>query len=135
MCHSTGPRADELTAERRANNNCALPGVDRSKWQSSGLHQIHLKAPARHELKGKAPDWHHPWEDIRHEGCPGAWYRTAFVASLLPYRRRPDSNGGRVSNPALDRCDDPLVHEAIDYMESHEDWAHADTVRAMTPKT
>lgn len=122
--------------------NCALPGFDRSKWTGERLSQIHLGAPPRYDREGKDRDWHRPHEDIEREGCPGAWYRTAFMASILPYRRRPVDTGGwppascraRVPNPAFDGCDDPLVHEAIDFLESHEDAAHSDMIRAMTPK-
>lgn len=54
-------------------------------------------------------------------GCPGAWYRTAFVASVLRYRRRADGNGGRVPNRLLELCADELVIEAVETLETHED--------------
>lgn len=53
------------------------------------------------------------------EGCPGAWYRCTFVRSLAPYERHVSGGGGYSSNPTFDRCDDPLVHEAVQYLE-HE---------------
>ncbi|HEY8378998.1 MAG TPA: hypothetical protein VIK91_21045 [Nannocystis sp.] len=66
-------------------------------------------------------DWAHPHEPIETDGCPGAWYRTPFVASVLRYARRVDGNGGRVPNRLLDLCDDELVIEAVEALEAAED--------------
>lgn len=55
------------------------------------------------------------------DGCPGAWYRGRFVASVLPYMRRRDEHGGRVSNHLLDRCDDDLVALAVAYAEDEQE--------------
>ena len=53
------------------------------------------------------------------DGCPGAWYRSRFVTSLIPYERTTDANGGYSENLRLTRCADPLVLDAIQYLE-HE---------------
>lgn len=50
----------------------------------------------------------YPTEDPA-EGCPGGWYRSLFIASILPYLRRRDAQGNRVVNLMLDRCDDELI--------------------------
>lgn len=85
-----------------------------------------MGAPPDYDREGKPDDaaigpWSAPKEDLEREGCPGAWYRTLFVESLMRFYRRRDDNGGRVANPALDRCSDPLVHEAILELEHWED--------------
>lgn len=50
------------------------------------------------------------------DGCPGAWYRSDFAASVAPYERHM-TESGFASNPRLDRCDDVLVIEAVHYLE------------------
>lgn len=60
----------------------------------------------------------HPVE--RHDdGCPGAWYRSRFVASLMAYERPMSGDGVYSENLHLTRCTDPLVLDAIQYLE-HE---------------
>lgn len=72
-------------------------------------------------------DWATPKENPEIIGCPGAWYRTDFLDSLLKrYYRQPDESRNRVSNPAFDKSDDMQVHEAITLLEGFEDAAHAD---------
>lgn len=51
------------------------------------------------------------------DGCPGAWYRCAFADSVSRYERKL-LRDAIASNPLLDRCDDPLVLEAADYLEN-----------------
>lgn len=55
--------------------------------------------------------------EFHDEGCPGAWYRCGFVHSLWKYERLMTESGFS-SNLMLDRCDDPLVLEAIQYLEN-----------------
>lgn len=50
------------------------------------------------------------------DGCPGAWYRCGFAASVAPYERTIMQHA-IANNPLLDRCDDPLVLEAAAYLE------------------
>lgn len=65
------------------------------------------------------PEAHDRPPEPHDEGCPGAWYRCAFVASLMPYERPVSSDGVYSPNPRLDRCDDPLILDAIQLLE-HE---------------
>lgn len=79
---------------------------------------------------GAAPDyegeargdtsWDKPPEDIANEGCPGSWYRTAFVRSLARYRRAMDAQGNRIDNKFYEHCDDPFVWECLDRWEAEE---------------
>lgn len=107
-------------------------------WTGERLYQIHMGAPPDYagEAAGRS-DWAHPHEDIENDGCPGAWYRTAFVQSLLRYRRRPCEGGGRVSNPLLDRCADEWLLDAVAELERWEDaWQaeHLDAVLSHVKK-
>jgi hypothetical protein len=58
----------------------------------------------------------HPRED-NEDGCPGAWYRCAFVGSLLKYERTISEDGVFSENVLLNRCTDRLVLEAIQHLE------------------
>lgn len=82
-----------------------------------------------YEREGEDPRWRRPPEDLACEGCPGGWYRSAFVESLLPYYRRRDGKGNRVSNPNLDSCGDPFVVACILAMEAHEEASLAEFYR------
>jgi hypothetical protein len=107
-----------------------LPGFDRSRWQHGPLYDnVHMGAPRDYDQEGKDPNWAAPNEPAA-AGCPGAWYRTAFVRSLLRYYRRSDGNGGRVENPELADCKDPLIREAIREIENQEDAAAAEHYEA-----
>lgn len=64
------------------------------------------------------PDF--PTEDAS-DGCPGGWYRSRFIDSLMPYLRRRDQHGGRVPNMILDRSDDDLIFELVQYAEDQEE--------------
>jgi len=57
-------------------------------------------------------------------GCPGAWYRAAFVDSVWPLTRRRDGNGGRIQNPRFDSAD-WQAQEAALYFEAEEERALA----------
>jgi hypothetical protein len=58
------------------------------------------------------------------DGCPGAWYRTRFVESLLPYLRRPVDGGGRVPRQRFDQAT-WQVQEAVEYFEGEQARASA----------
>lgn len=62
----------------------------------------------------------YPFEDP-HEGCPGAWYRSRFVASVRPFLRTRTDDGGRVANPLLDRCDDEFLIQCVLLLEREQD--------------
>ncbi|MCY0990626.1 hypothetical protein OV203_26015 [Nannocystis sp. ILAH1] len=70
--------------------------------------------------------WAKPNEDMVRSGCPGSWYRTEFVKSVLRYYRRPVEGRVRVPNPAFEQSDDWLIHEAISELEGWEESAHSD---------
>lgn len=116
------PGTDRRAPHLQAARNCALPGFDASTWTGERLVRVHMGRPRDYAREGKG-DWAAPCEPIAETGCPGAWYRTDFVASVLRYYRRRDDNGGRIENPTLTRCDDPLVHEAVLLLEAFEDQA------------
>ena len=91
--------------------------------------------PRDYSREGKG-DWAAPAELADEAGCPGAWYRTAFVGSILRYYRRRDRNGNRIENPLLTRCTDELVIEAVRTIEGYEDAASAEAeVAAIKAKT
>ncbi len=121
----------EFVEGEQAARNCALPWFDTSKWTGEKLWPIRLGRPPDYSRQHKEEsfddrvvlgEWHSPKEDLS-AGCVGSFYRGAFVRSLLPYRRRRDQNGGRITNPLLDKCDNQLVHEAINTLEAFEDTA------------
>lgn len=74
--------------------------------------------PPRFDRDGEDKDWFKPNEDIPNEGCPGGYYRCAFVASLHKYRRAGSEQ--KIENLLLSRCHDKLVLEAIAYLEDEE---------------
>lgn len=120
LCRKVGTaRYNEHEQRRR---NCALPGFDTSTWTSDRLIRIHMGAPRDYSREGQG-DWAAPVEPSDQAGCPGAWYRTPFTTSIERYRRRRDEHGGRIDNPALSQCTDPLVHEAVLLLEAFEDGA------------
>jgi len=63
--------------------------------------------------------WEQPLEP-ECDGCPGGWYRTAFVDSLDPYFRRRTGEGARVPNPRFDSAD-WLVQDAVMYFEEEQE--------------
>lgn len=77
-------------------------------------------APDSASLDGVKRNPRYPTEDPD-DGCPGAWYRSAFVSSVLPYLRRRDDHGGRVVNLMLDRTDDELLVELVSYAEDEQE--------------
>ena len=115
----------EYDPDERAARNCALPDFPRHRWTGEHLVQIHMGASPRYDREGQDGDWQRPLEDIASNGCPGSYYRYAFVRSLWPFRRKA-SDGNRIANPLLDRCDDRLVLEWIHVLEDFEDAEHAD---------
>lgn len=107
-----------------------LPDFDVSTWpKGQPVKRVWMGRGRDHANAGKTADWAAPCEPIGETGCPGAWYRTAFLRSLDRYYRRRTEGGGRVDNPALTQSADPLVHEAIRTLEAFEDAAHAEHLR------
>jgi hypothetical protein len=54
------------------------------------------------------------------DGCPGGWYRTAYVNSVARYTRRRTGDGGRVPNPFFDRAS-WQVQEAVMQLELEQE--------------
>lgn len=124
VCRKQG--TDQLLPRAQLARNCALSGVDTGAWTSERLVKIRMGAPARYDLEGKSKTWKEPEEDPREAGCPGSWVRCEFVRSVLRYYRRRTEGGGRVENLDLTHCNDPLIHQAIQCLESWEDIATAE---------
>lgn len=99
---------------QQAEWRCALPGFPERLWNSppdGGYYMGHLPIYDGPEPSEEPRETHD-------DGCPGAWYRCGFVTSLIRYER-PVSEGGYSENLHLSRCNDPLVLDAIQYLE-HE---------------
>lgn len=112
-------------------SHCALPETDTSQWTGSNLVQIRMGAPPDYSREGEPDDdmtgfWARPNEDMVQAGCPGSWYRTEFIRSVLRYYRRAVDGRQRVPNQTLDQTDDWLVHEAIQDLEAWHDQAHGE---------
>lgn len=111
----------------RAAHHCALPDMDVSTWTGERAYSVYMGAPEDYSRSGESRsmgnDWTMPHEDPYEMGCPGAWYRSPFVLSLMRFYRDRDQQGNRIANPALDHCEDPLVHEAIVLLERYEESA------------
>lgn len=71
-----------------------------------------------------------PFEDPA-EGCPGAWYRSRFVASVRPFLRARTDTGDRVANPLLDRCDDDFLIQCVLLLEREQDAFEAEALRVI----
>lgn len=99
---------------QRQHYRCALPGFNRALWKANPQGSFYM---------GRLPDHedplnpHEPPERLD-EGCPGAWYRCEFVRSLVPYERTASADGVLNENLRLTRCTDPLVLDAIQYLET-----------------
>lgn len=122
LCRKSGTRL--LDPDARAGLNCALPGWDRRRNTGERLVRlrVYMGAPRNYDREGQDHDWDRPLEPAEN-GCPGSWTRSPFVESVLRYARRPDGNGGRIPNRLLELCDDELVIEAVEALESYEDAA------------
>ena len=127
MCRKQGTAQPAPHAQ--ASRCCALPGFHVGTWTGDRVRRIHMGRGRDYSREGSS-DWAAPTERADEAGCPGAWYRTAFVDSLARYYRRRDRNGNRIENPLLSRCDDELVLEAIRTIESYEDAAASEAAAA-----
>lgn len=122
MCRSGA----HLVPREQAARNCALSGFNIGSWTSTRLVRVRMGAPPRYDLEGKTRDWKAPHEDATEAGCAGSWVRCEFVRSVLRYYRRRMEGGGRIENLDLTQCHDPLIHEAVQALESYEDMANAE---------
>lgn len=117
LCRRSG--SARLDPDVQASRNCALPGFDRRRWTGDLVQLQWMGRPRRLDIDERGAEERPPEEP--ENGCPGAWYRTPFLESVLRYRRRLDGNGGRVSNRLLDLCTDEVVIEAVETIEGFED--------------
>jgi hypothetical protein len=114
-CDGYCQQAGRWLDDKRGLFRCALPGFDERRWDSETKGGFHMGGLPI--LDG--PDASQEPKESHDEGCPGAWYRSRFAASLMAYERPVSEHGVYSENPLLTRCDDPLVLEAIQYLE-HE---------------
>lgn len=114
------PGSALLSPPAQARRRCILPGFDVSTWTDHPLPRVWMGRARDYSREGQG-DWAAPHEPIAEQGCPTAWMLTDWYRSLQRYYRRSDGNGGRIANPVLDRCEDPLVHEAIQRLEEYEE--------------
>lgn len=121
MCRRSG--TDTLDPAKQAARCCALPGFNVGTWTATRIPRVWMGRERDYSREGKARDWAHPHEPIEDQGCPAAWVQSGFYRSLSRYYRRRDEHGNRIANPALDHCDDALVHEAINVLEGFEEHA------------
>ncbi len=113
----------------QAKLRCALPGFPERQWGPT-IDSYHMGAlPV---LAGPVEHSETPPES-HEDGCPGAWYRCGFVSSLLPYERSVSEGGGYSENLRLSRCTDPLVLDAIQYLEHERARARSHQRERMTP--
>jgi hypothetical protein len=76
--------------------------------------------PGLVEVAGKPVNPKLPLEDPA-DGCPGAWARSRFAHSIVPYLRRRTEGGGRVPNPLYDRCDDEFIWACVAHVEEQQE--------------
>lgn len=107
-CHAACVDNGRPYTHQRAEWRCALPGFNRRRWHP---------APKGGFYMGRLSVIDDPTPRESHDdGCPGSWYRSGFVQSIEPYER-PNADGVYSANPLLDRCENPLVLDAIRYLE------------------
>src|SRR5690606_37714733 len=115
------PGTNSYAPAEQARRCCALPGFDRRKWAPERLYQIHMGKGPNYSRELTDTDWTAPRERPEIDGCPGSYTHGPFIESVLKYRRRPDGKGGRIPNRLYDLCEDEVVLEAIELLESYED--------------
>lgn len=85
--------------------------------------------PPDHANAGTDRNWARPPENVEAQGCPGAWYRTAWFASVAKYCRRRTDDGNRVENRLLSMTSDPLIIEAVEALETFQEQARDEYLR------
>jgi len=126
MCRRGG--SAKLDSKIQARRNCARPGFDRRQWSGELVQLVWMGAPERLDIDERGAE-KYPREDPD-EGCPGAWYRTPFVESVLRYWRSRDASGAHQKSRLLEMCTDELVIEAVEMLDAFDDAWHADWERA-----
>lgn len=128
-CFARCLKQDGITdlLEQRKRWRCALPGFPERHWDKP-------PKPLRHMglMRVLPTDTEHPPEPLD-DGCPGAWYRCAFVLSLHKYER-PLTEHGFSDNLLTSRSDDRLLLEALSYYEREKLRARARDLEIMHSK-
>ncbi len=98
---------------------------DDAPTANEGFVLYYLGAPEDPDLNGQRTkgvpiSWQNPPESVK-DGCPYGTGMGAFVATVLRYARRRVGDGSRVSNRLYDTCDDPLIIEAVHYLEFEQE--------------
>jgi hypothetical protein len=131
-----GKWRDDVRAARACTLHQFAPGIPvvEAKPQAAALIQLRIgtaymgrhpdRSLAGTRVLGLPQNWQAPYEDPKN-GCPGAWYRTRFVDSVVRYARRRTDAGARVPNRRLERTDDWLIHDAVAHLELEEERALA----------
>lgn len=130
LCSQKGEWVD-MPREKRGCTRVDLPAVTwdidanaihRGGWMGRApISQADADAQAAKGTRIKVSP-KYPTEDPT-DGCPAGWYRSIFIASLYPYLRRRDAQGGRVANLMLERVeDDVIVQLAMLAEEEQERW-------------
>lgn len=78
------------------------------------------------------PSAKYPFEVLA-DGCPGGWYRTAYMDSVAPYVRRRTDGGGRVPNPRFDAAPWQVQAAAMIVELEQERW-HAEIRRLVSER-
>lgn len=107
----------------RALRGCTRADLDDVEWHVSAEHLGFYLGRAR------ADGDEFPAEPVE-DGCPAGYARARLFGALNRFYRQPDQQGGRVANPHFDRCDDPLILDAILYLEQEEARARSEWMRA-----
>lgn len=107
---------DESIDQRRR-FRCALPGFDETQW-GDGSESLRVYMGRLPIVGQDVPDEVDPRRppDDHDDGCPASWYLSEFANSLAKYERIL-TEAGFSANLLADRCDDPLVIEALQYIE------------------
>ena len=112
-CDDCFPRGEEDTHRRRM-QRCTRLGMGRGEWIDVPLNALPRAYMGRRKNVASEDEelWgEHPLEDFE-GGCPGAWYRSTFVASLSRYMPAVAEGQFQRCEPLI-RCDSALVHEWV----------------------
>lgn len=122
-CSDAGTWVDGRRSERGCTRDDLPPvpwHVNAQAIRREGYMGRNRLAPGTVLEDGMQVRWKQPLERAT-DGCPGGWYRSRFVASLIPFMRMRVQGGQRVSNPLFDRCDDELVIALVLYHEIEQE--------------
>ncbi len=102
---------EPLSDKQRAVQRCGRADLPVVAWRDGEAVTDWMGLPPDNRARDRGePFWHRPHEPIDH-GCPGAWYRSGFAASLDPYLPTPTAQGWTES-PLLHRDSPRLIIDA-----------------------